>query len=74
MLAGRNTTTLNYGLPRWLVERPQRGVGHYVEPPADDFWHNGRLNMGPAILLIVTLSLVGWGSIIGAGYLILRLI
>jgi hypothetical protein len=45
-----------------------------VLPPASAFFHEGKLNMGPAILLAVILSLIGWAGIIGTSYIIHPLI
>jgi hypothetical protein len=34
-----------------------------AEPPAANFIHDGKLNMGPAVVLTVVLSLICWGGI-----------
>lgn len=44
----------------------------HVEPPASGFMHEGRLNMGPAILLASALSLGCWAVIISLGLRLFR--
>ncbi len=64
---------LSPDLPAHLAPRPTRGSSR-AAPPADGLYHDDKLNMGPAIWLAVTLSLIGWGAIIGAVHLIRPLI
>jgi hypothetical protein len=67
--------SLSHGLPAKLSQRPKRATEVAGRPPANGFWHDGKLNMGPAICLAVTLSLLGWaGIIIGVGYVIRHVI
>jgi hypothetical protein len=66
---GSKMITLSHGLPAELAPQPRSGFDR-VKPPADEFYHDDKLNMGPALLLIVTLSLLAWAVIIGAVCLI----
>ncbi len=62
--------TMSQGLPADFGPGPRRGNERNIQAPAGHFWHEGRLNMGPAIWLTVTLSLLGWAGVIGAVALI----
>jgi hypothetical protein len=73
MAGGEKMISLSHGMPAELAPRPSR-VFDRVQPPADGFRHDDKLNMGPAIWLAVILSLLGWAAVIGAAYLIRPLI
>ncbi len=62
--------TMSHGLPADFGPGPRRGNERNAKAPASDFWHEGRLNMGPAIWLTVALSLLGWAGVIGAVLLV----
>jgi hypothetical protein len=63
--------TLSHGLPIVRAPRPDDTIDRHGMAPADGFLHDGKLNMGPAIWLTVSLSLIGWaGAIFGIGYII----
>ncbi len=66
--------TVSQGLAADFAPGSRRGKDRKVEAPASDFWHDGRLNMGPAIWLIVALSLLAWAGVIGAAALLRQLI
>lgn len=61
-------TSLTYRLPPELEERLNATRSAEVQPPASGFMHEGKLNMGPAILLASVLSLGCWAIIISVGY------
>ena len=61
--------TLSHGLPAKFASGQRRGKEHNIQAPASDFWHEGQLNMGPAIWLTMALSALGWAAVIGAIYL-----
>jgi hypothetical protein len=62
--------TMSQGLPANFGPGPRRGDERNINAPASNFWHDGRLNMGPAIWVTVALSLLGWAGVIGAAYLV----
>lgn len=62
--------TMSQGLPADFGPGPRRGMDRKITAPASGFWHDERLNMGPAIWLTVALSLLGWAGVIGAAYLL----
>jgi hypothetical protein len=62
--------TMSQGLAADFGPGPRHGDERDIKAPASNFWHDGRLNMGPAIWLTVALSLLGWAGVIGAVALI----
>ncbi len=58
--------TMSQGLQSDFGLGQRRCDERSVQAPASAFWHDGRLNMGPAIWVTVTLSLAGWAGVIGA--------
>lgn len=48
-------------------ERARDAAMAAVQPPANGFMHDGKLNMGPAIALASVLSAGCWAIIIGVG-------
>ena len=68
-------TTLSHGLQKVRAPRQNDRIARHGEAPANGFSHNGKLNMGPAIWLTVSLSLIGWaGAILGLRYIIRHVI
>jgi hypothetical protein len=55
---------LTYLLPAELQKKLDNTRADHEQPPADGFMHEGRLNMGPAILVAVILSVICWAIII----------
>jgi hypothetical protein len=64
-------TTLAYRFPAELEQR-LNATRADVEAPADAFMHQGKLNMGPAILLAMILSVGCWATIISVGLKLVR--
>jgi len=68
-------TTLSHGLQKARAPRQDDRIARHDRAPASGFSHNGKLNMGPAIWLTVSLSLIGWaGAILGLRYIIRHVI
>jgi hypothetical protein len=68
-------TTLSHSLLKARAPRPDDTIDRHDVAPANGFSHNGKLNMGPAIWLAVSLSLIGWaGAILGLQYVIRHVI
>jgi hypothetical protein len=59
-------TSLTYRLPAELEQRLNRRLAD-VQAPADLVMHDGKLNMGPTILLAATLSAGCWAIMISLG-------
>ncbi len=63
--------TLSHSLHGVRAPRLDDTIDRHDLAPANGFSHNGKLNMGPAILLTVSLSVIGWaGAIFGIGYIV----
>lgn len=60
-------STSMYRLPAELARRLHVTRTDRDEPPANGFTHDGKLNMGPAILFAAILSGVCWAVLIGLG-------
>lgn len=58
--------TMSQGLLPDFGLGPRRYDERKIHAPASAFWHEGRLNMGPAIWLTAGLSVLGWAGVIGA--------
>ncbi len=58
---------LTYRLPAELENGLNATRAANTMPPANGFMHNGKLNMGPAILLAGVLAAACWAVIIGVG-------
>jgi hypothetical protein len=69
-VGGETMLTMSQGLPAGFRSGPRHGNERSIEAPASAFWHEGRLNMGPAIWVTVALSVLGWAGVIGAAYLL----
>jgi hypothetical protein len=67
---GETMFTMSQGLPADFGLGPRRGNERNIKAPASDFWHDGKLNMGPAVWATVALSVLGWAGVIGAFYLV----
>jgi hypothetical protein len=61
-------SSVTYRVPAELNEKLDSSRGYYIQPPADDFLHDGKLNMGPAILLAAALSAGCFAGIFSLGY------
>ena len=59
--------SLTYRLPAELEQRLNTTRIADTMPPANGFMHNGKLNMGPAILLAAALATACWAVIITVG-------
>jgi hypothetical protein len=60
-------SALVYRLPPELEKRLHATRADHVQPQANAFMHDGKLNMGPAILLATVLSIGCWGILISVG-------
>jgi hypothetical protein len=60
-------TTLTYRLPAELEQR-LKATRADTTAPANGFFHDGKLNMGPAILLAGALSIGCWAVILTLGF------
>jgi hypothetical protein len=63
---------LTYRLPAELEKRLHDTRADEVRPPASGFMHDGKLNMGPAILLATLLSAGCWAILISVGLKLFR--
>ncbi len=61
-------SVLTYRLPAELEKRLNETRAEEVRAPADALMHDGKLNMGPAILLASLLSVGCWAVIFSVGF------
>jgi len=61
-----------YRLPAELEKRLHATRADSVQPQANGFMHDGKLNMGPAIVLATVLSVGCWGVLISVGLKLFR--
>ncbi len=63
---------LTYRLPAELEQRLHATRAESIQPPARGYLHDGKLNMGPAILLATVLSTGCWAVLISVGLKLFR--
>jgi len=61
-------TSLTYRPPAELEIRLNETRADHVQPPATGFTHDGKLNLGPAVLLAFSLSAICWAAFAGVGF------
>ncbi len=60
-------TSLTYRRPAGLAAKIGEVRADYIRPPSGRFFHDGKLNFGPALLLAATLSAGFWAAIFTVG-------